>query len=96
MVTDDKKESKALTREQYRKLKQQEDDDFKQRDKKRVEVERAYARTHQQNPGDDAVIADANQFKTPRWHKINRRLNWTIGILAVLIVIVYLVLFFVN
>lgn len=64
--------------------------------KKRVEVERAYARTHQQNPGDDAAIADANQFKTPRWHKINRRLNWTIGILAVLIVIVYLVLFFVN
>lgn len=94
-MTDEKKDAESLTREQYRKLKQQQDADFKQRDKKRVEVERAYARTHQQL-GEQSVSENPIDFKTPRWHRINRRLNWTIGILVGLIVVVYLILFFVN
>ncbi|MFD1124906.1 hypothetical protein ACFQ22_05935 [Lentilactobacillus raoultii] len=96
MSNDEKRASKSLTREQYRKLKHQEDADFKQRDKKRVEVERAYARAHRETPDEEPETIVADGFKTPRWHRTNRRLNWTIGILIGLIVIVYLILFFVN
>ncbi len=97
MVKEDKKSPDSLTREQYRQLKQQQETEFKQRDKKRVEVERQYARTHHQpevgqNP--EAVVTD--DFKTPRWRKMNRRLNWIIGILIFLLVVVFLILFFVN
>lgn len=101
-IDDHKKESESLTREQYRKLRQQQDDDFKQRDKRRVQVERQYAREHNQEapenraPGAAASTEAADDFKTFRWRKINRRLNWTISVLLFLILIVYLVLFFIN
>jgi hypothetical protein len=95
---DDKTTKSTLTREQYRKLKGQQEKDFEQRDKRRVQVERQYARQHHQDlPNDEAPTTDqAPDFKTFRWRKTNRRLNWIISILAVLILIVYLVLFFVN
>lgn len=102
LATDDnQKDSKALTREQYRKLKQQQDDDFKQRDKRRVQVERQYAKEHQQDynqdvPDEPQSAELTDDFKTFRWKKTNRRLNWTISVLLFLILIVYLVLFFVN
>ena len=101
-IDDHKKESEPLTREQYRKLRQQQDDDFKQRDKRRVQVERQYAREHNQEAPDDRAPEAAtspeaaDDFKTFRWRKINRRLNWTISVLLFLILIVYLVLFFIN
>jgi hypothetical protein len=91
----DHQDSKPLTREQYRKQQQQQELDFKQRDKRRVEVERQYARTHQQ-PDDNETMVDPNNFKTERWRRTNRRLNWTIGVLIGLMLITYLVLFFIN
>lgn len=101
LAIDHKKEAEPLTREQYRQLKQQQEADFKERDKRRVQVERKYAREHQQ--GDGTHPAEHPQtgelvddFKTFRWRRTNRRLNWTISVLLTLILIVYLVLFFVN
>lgn len=109
MAIDDNKEDngKPLTREQYRKLKLQQEEEFEARDKRRIQVEREYARKHQQGvsepePEPQATtrthenINPADDFKTPRWRRINRKLNWTITILALLMVIVFLVLFFVN
>lgn len=109
MAIDDnhKNDGKPLTREQYRKLKLQQEADFEARDKRRVQVERDYARKHQQPVSEatpepqETTRARENHpadddFKTPRWHRINRKLNWTITILILLIVIVFLVLFFVN
>jgi hypothetical protein len=108
LAFDDKdKGSKPLTREQYRKLKLQQQEDFEARDKRRVQVEREYAKRHQQaapepqiEPQPTSRTRDAGEvtadFKTPRWRKINRRLNVTIAILISLMVVVFLVLFFVN
>lgn len=109
MAIDDNKkgDGKPLTREQYRKLKLQQEEDFEARDKRRVQVEREYARKHQQEVPDgepkpqvttrtQEKVNPTDDFKTPRWHRINRKLNWTITILILLIVIVFLVLFFVN
>jgi hypothetical protein len=107
-IDDNKKgDGKPLTREQYRKLKLQQEEDFEARDKRRVQVEREYARKHQQGepiaqpepqPTTRAHenVKPAEDFKTPRWHRINRKLNWTITILILLMVVVFLVLFFVN
>lgn len=83
------------TREEYRKQQQQQETEFAQRDKKRVEAERNYARTHRSYVNDEQE-SDAADYKTPKWQKTRSRLIWVIGILAALVVIVYLILFFVN
>ena len=84
------------TREAYRKQQKQQEAEFAERDKKRVEAEREYAKTHRSTatePKQTEVDAD---YKTPQWRKTRYRLTWVIGILLVLILIVYLILFFVN
>ena len=86
------------TREEYRKQQRQQEAEFTQRDKRRVEAEREYAKTHQQESpkSSEPVTNTSADYKTPGWRKTNRWLTVIIGILVVLIVIVYLLLFFVN
>ncbi|MCY9807619.1 hypothetical protein OXT66_08815 [Lentilactobacillus senioris] len=85
------------TREEYRKQQQQQEAEFAQRDKKRVEAEREYAKTHRSSANNpEAMTTDTTDYKTPRWRKTRSRLIWAIGILMVLLVGVYLILFFVN
>lgn len=95
-------EKQTLTREEYRKQQQQADKEFQERDKKRVQVERDYAKTHQtrrsQSDQDEQPTASCQSAnpQTEKWQQTRKKLNWTILALIILIVIVYLVLFFVN
>ncbi|KRM94073.1 hypothetical protein [Lentilactobacillus senioris] len=85
------------TREEYRKQQQQQEAEFAQRDKKRVEAEREYAKTHRRaGSPSEQTATDTADYKTPQWRKTRSRLIWAIGILTVLLIGVYLILFFVN
>lgn len=85
------------TREGYRKQQQQQEAEFAQRDKKRVEAEREYAKTHKSTANNpEPGVIETVDYKTPQWRKTRSRLLWVIGILTVLLIAVYLILFFVN
>ncbi|WP_203641905.1 hypothetical protein [Levilactobacillus andaensis] len=85
------------TRADYRKEQERAEKEFQERDRKRVQVEKEYARTHGDPLPDDEV--ESNQRVNPtgdKQHRLGRRLNWAIGWLVVLIIAVYLILFFVE
>lgn len=85
------------TRADYRKEQERAEKEFQERDRKRVQVEKEYARTHGDPLPDDE--AESNQRVNPtesKQHRLGRRLNWAIGWLVVLIIAVYLILFFVE
>ncbi|WP_143463695.1 hypothetical protein [Levilactobacillus enshiensis] len=85
------------TRADYRKEQERAEKDFQERDRKRVQVEKEYARTHGEPLPDDE--GEANQRVNPtgdKQRRLGRRLNWAIGWLIVLIIAVYLILFFVE
>lgn len=87
-------EPENLTRRQYRKIRgnkrpQPKDDDLNPGDFEPAE------RVSRVSPG-ETQPTNNEDYKTPRWLRINRRLNISIGVLIVLIIIVYLILFFVN
>ncbi|MCT3573340.1 hypothetical protein [Levilactobacillus brevis] len=85
------------TRADYRREQERAEQDFQERDRKRVEVEKEYARTHGRSMPEDGV--DDHQRISPaeqKQQRLGRQLNWTIVWLVVLIVIVYLILFLVD
>ncbi|WP_155285910.1 hypothetical protein [Lacticaseibacillus zhaodongensis] len=78
------------TRKEYREQQKREQEEAAERDKKRVEVEREYARDESKHP------EKIQRFDEQTYHKVSglkQKLNWAIGIVIVLIVLVYLVLF---
>lgn len=80
----------ALTRKEYREQQEQAERDAAARDKKRVAVEREYARETTKHP------EKTQRFDEVKYRKVSglkSKLNWAIGIEVVLIVIVALVLF---
>lgn len=91
----DDEQQEGLTREDYQKRKQAENEQFEKRDRKRVQVERDYARTHAEDasPEEEPTIRSTAERKS---RNLGKRLNWIIFGLLVAIVIVYLILFFVE
>ncbi|PJE50133.1 hypothetical protein BSQ36_09635 [Pediococcus damnosus] len=95
-VKDDKQQDN-LTREDYQRIKQAEADQFTQRDRKRVQVENDYARTHDEYLQPDSTEEPNIRSTAERKSRnLGKRLNWVILGLIVAIVIVYLILFFVK
>ncbi|KRN02850.1 hypothetical protein FD13_GL001570 [Levilactobacillus senmaizukei DSM 21775 = NBRC 103853] len=99
MYSDDEHDNdRPKTRADYRREQEQAEKDFQERDRKRVQVEREYARTHGGSlPADDS--GDSEQRVKPvddRQQRLGRRLNWAIFWLVLLIIVVYLILFFVD
>ena len=80
------------TRKAYREAQQKKQQEARSREAKRIEVEKAYARQSRDKP----EVKDA-RFDEITFRKVNslkKRLNWAIGIVFGLIVIVFLVLYF--
>ena len=65
----------------------------REREAKRIEVEKAYARQRRGKPEVTAARFDDVTFR--KVNSLKKRLNWAIGIVVGLIVIVFLVLYFV-
>ncbi|WP_268913794.1 hypothetical protein [Lentilactobacillus sp. SPB1-3] len=87
-------EPEKLTREQYRKLKdgkRPSQDDSGTEDNQVIDE----PKTGRLKKDSNEKSADAD-YKTPRWHRINRRLNISMAVLVALIIIVYLILIFIN
>ena len=74
------------TRKAYREAQAKAAEEAKQRDQKRQAVEKNYAKTRREYPKFD----ETNELKI---HSLKVRLNWAIGIVVGLIVVVALVLF---
>lgn len=94
-------DDRPQTRADYRREQQQATQDKNERDGKRIAAQRRYAREH---PGEEPQ-AQPNQASqdeldptTPqaKQQRLGRRLNWAIFWLAILIIAVYLILFFVE
>ena len=84
------------TRKAYREAQKHSQSQASQRDKKRVQVERDYAR--QQRQQKRSKIQPNGQFAEVTYKRVTglkKKLNWAIGIVVVLLVIVFLVLAFV-
>ena len=84
------------TRKAYREAQKHSQSQASQRDKKRVQVERDYAR--QQRQQKRTKIQPNSQFDEVTYKRVTglkKKLNWAIGIVVVLLVIVFLVLAFV-
>lgn len=79
----------AETRQAYRKQQEAEKKAAKRRDRKRVAVEAAYAKEQRSQPA--TTRFDEATFK--RVSNLKQRLNWAIGIVVVLLVVVAVVLF---
>ncbi|WP_412990099.1 hypothetical protein ACLJJ6_03795 [Pediococcus siamensis] len=88
-------QEEGLTREDYQRQKQAENERFEKRDRKRVQVEKEYAREHggEMPETDDTNVRSSAERKS---RNLGHRLNWIIFGLIVAIVIVYLILFFVK
>ena len=85
------------TRADYRRQQAAANREFEERDRKRVEVERQYARDHPED--DDTVGADERPLETTaqvKQRRLKRRLNWAIFWLTLGIIAVYLILFLVE
>lgn len=83
--------AEQLTRKAYRQEQERKQQEAQQRDKKRVAVEREYARGAAKHP------EKTQRFDEVQYRKVSglkAKLNWAIGIEMVLIIIVALVLFF--
>lgn len=84
-----------LTRKEYREQQKQAAREAEQRDAKRVETEREYAKSGRQSEQQPAV-PHRGDFDEQTFKKVNslkKRLNWAIGIVVVLLIVVALVLF---
>ncbi|WP_125707139.1 hypothetical protein [Lacticaseibacillus porcinae] len=84
------------TRKAYREAQKHAQATASERDKKRVEVERDYAR--EQRKKKRGKMQPNGQFDDITYKRVTglkKKLNWAIGIVFVLIVIVFLVLAFV-
>ena len=75
------------TRKAYREAQAKAAEQAKQRDQKRQAVEKNYAKTRRENSQFD----ETNELKI---HSLKVRLNWAIGIVVALLMIVAAVLFF--
>ncbi|PWG00647.1 hypothetical protein [Levilactobacillus bambusae] len=84
-----------LTRADYRRQREQLQKDDLERDKKRVRVEKDYAKRHQTT---DTYVDPTEQLEASneKSKRLARKLNWAILGVCILIVIVYLILFFVG
>ncbi|WP_283678873.1 hypothetical protein [Lentilactobacillus sp. Marseille-Q4993] len=89
-------DTEPLTRKQYRERQRQGERKAAPKPRREPDV------VSDDQSGDDIpsrqpqTSTEAEDFKTPKWHRTNRRLNWIIGVLLVLVLIVYLILFFIN
>lgn len=97
MHSDDEQDG-PKTRADYRREQERAEKDFQERDRKRVQVEKEYARTH---GGEMPQEEDesSNQRVNPvdsKQQRLGRRLNWAIFWLVLLIIAVYLILFFLD
>ncbi|WPC19221.1 hypothetical protein SIN07_03915 [Pediococcus inopinatus] len=93
----DDEQQENLTREDYQRQKQAEEEKFSQRDRKRVQVEKEYAWTHDENIDEETVVEpNVRNTAERKSRNLGRKLNWVIFALVVAIVIVYLILFFVK
>lgn len=103
-IEDDDKEPQ--TRKSYREHQRQSDDEFDQRDQKRIKAEREYSRMHRGekvDQPDQDIPDDVSEFRSKKIvtgdqkvHQLKRKLNLVIIGLVLAIIIVYLVLFFVG
>jgi len=96
---DDDDQQPVKTRADYRREQEEAGRDFAERDKKRVAVERRYARDHPDTePSNDERPDDPREAAEgpTKQQRLKRRLNWAIFWLALGIIIVYLILFFVE
>ncbi|WP_261810241.1 hypothetical protein [Levilactobacillus humaensis] len=90
-------DDRPKTRADYRREQEQAEKDFQERDRKRVQVERNYARQHGNPSDDDPEEPDMAQRVKPvddKQKRLGRRLNWAIFWLVLLILVVYGILFF--
>ena len=85
--------AEANTRKAYREEQEKKQQAARAREAKRVEVEKAYARQTRDKPEVKAARFDDVTFR--KVNSLKKRLNWAIGIVLGLIVIVFLVLYFV-
>ncbi|KRM54754.1 hypothetical protein [Lacticaseibacillus sharpeae] len=82
--------AEQMTRKQYRMQQEQAEQEAAARDKKRVAVEREYARETAKHP------EKTQRFDEVSYRKVSglkSKLNWAIGIEVILLIIVALVLF---
>ncbi|MCV3314907.1 hypothetical protein NVV78_02940 [Pediococcus ethanolidurans] len=86
----------GLTREDYQRQKQAENEQFEKRDRKRVQVERDYARTHAEVEPDEQEEPTVRSTAERKSRNLGKKLNWIIFGLIVAIIVVYLILFFVK
>jgi len=88
------------TRADYRREQEQAEKDFQERDRKRVQVEKDYARKHGNPKGNEPTNEPPiDQRVSPaemKQKRLGHRLNWAIFWLAALIIIVYLIMFFMR
>jgi len=95
---------KPLSRAEYKRQQELEENELHERDKKRLKAERDYA---QQHPHEDENVEEAPQTRSrsgksePRstedkTKRMKTKLNIVIGGLVIAIIAVYLVLFFVG
>lgn len=79
-----------MTRKEYREAQAKAAAEAETRDEKRREAEREYAK-------ESRPKLTTGRFDEPTFKKVNslkKKLNWAIGITAVLLIIVFVVLFF--
>ncbi|KRO18364.1 hypothetical protein [Lacticaseibacillus saniviri] len=81
--------AEVKTRKEYREEQERAAREAKKRDQQRQSVERDYAKKTREQTRDNPVMAE------PKVHNLKVRLNWAIGIVLGLLVIVFLVLFLV-
>lgn len=86
-------DDRPLSRSEYRKQQQREQEAFAQRDRERLRAEKRYAKQHQDPQVDQSEQAMLTQNKVDR---LKRRLNWAIFGLTFAIIATFLVLFFVE
>jgi len=96
MRSDDEQDS-PKTRADYRREQERAEQEFQERDRKRVQVEKEYARTHGgETTSDDEPTEQRVNPVDRKQQRLGRRLNWAIFWLVLLIIAVYLILFFLD
>ncbi|MFC6289392.1 hypothetical protein [Levilactobacillus angrenensis] len=99
MHPDDEQDThQPKTRADYRREQEQAEKEFQERDRKRVQVEKEYARNHGgATPDDDDNVHEQRVSPADsKQQRLKTRLNWAIFWLVLLIVAVYLILFFLD
>ncbi|WP_461213522.1 hypothetical protein [Lacticaseibacillus sp. GG6-2] len=87
-------EEEPKTRKAYRQAQQAAAQESEQRDRKRQDVEREYARD-QRKAKRPKVGTEFDERTYKKVNSMKKKLNWAIGIVIVLIIVVGLVLFLV-